>query len=601
MNEEELYFYDEPLEKRDSSSVSDDIRRWQSNSPTVLASLAEFSYRLQLDTLTTLTHLLHRKLSRFKTSIKEDQILLKMLIDSSDEKCSETVHERSSNRIVSDRHPNLPFESIQQSISIVIYRLGQKQIIRDALKQLDNLQIEFRSLFASQVSRAMQINCFSSSTDIQELMDFEYWFSKEVIRNEEREDHNLLWRHSILPNQTPIMIVTRDLRPGSELMCIPFEWLLKSDDAEVFVSRMFPMLKESYAKQQLYSTDDQRSYARTSLLLFLMWERTNTFSKWRPFFELLDRYFLSPVLFDEQTLGTLEGTYLFDQILQVKEQYNMDFKELMDIIDRPTEMAQDKSPANETVDARRWSFDNYTRARAFLESRGLTFLKVVEDCEWQVPIHVLLPLPVASYPCVFSNFTQDFDTDSRTLRIRASGTIRSGEFLGEHYGTGLSHQLIFDFGTLCLENEMVDCLPIELALAEDAHFPRKLRLLQKNQVGLEHYLCGSGELPNKLLFALRVSVSTVADLEVFETISFEQNDPAIFSLQISPRNEMKTLSTLRQMLTIMLKAYNVPSKIECYSSRASYLVHAYRLRLQLIIKRSLATAKQRGNKQEKRK
>jgi hypothetical protein len=425
MSEQEMYFFDEMPSEEKKGNIFVSSR----------------NESLMLDTL---KRLLKHKLSRFPTSIQQDEEILK-------EKSS------SMDRI---------------SYNNVFYRMGQKRILVDSLRYIEQLIIEF--------NRARKpLSEFSSSFEelrpgVAEealLMRFHEWARKEWAAR---------WRYVRLESGQYGIASDVDLDVGQSLLSIPSN----------YVFSVFNFEQSALGKKM--SQCGLEIDEENALLLFLMTEKANPASIWKEFFRALLPVD-TPLQFTDEELKEIEGTFLEGEVLELLEQYQQEWKAL-----------KKQMKKVHLWDEKKFGWKNYLWARVHLECR----MSQVERKSQETL--VLLPLPVVPRYHSQTPLLRAFSDSAEALQFVTLHPLSSKIPAHDTDGAFENFHLFLYLGTV-LENNPLDLLPLDLPFLEDLP-ATKMQLMEEMGLSNPHYV-RQGPFSQKLIAALRLWMMTDEEVD----------------------------------------------------------------------------------------
>lgn len=266
----------------------------------------------------TLKKFLLQKLSKFTTTVDEDKQLLNNMNLSNEKK------------------------------NCIIYRLGQKEILLESLKYLSVLQNSFFHKYLEKI----HLNSLSlfKNLDINNdlnVIKLETWFENNNILFQKIKCSKL---QNIENNQNFYGFLTLvNLPQGEEIISIPKSLLINSLTIQTF-DVWKPLIIEQKWEEKLI------------LILFLIQEKHNSHSFWKIFLNSLPNLH-SPLLFSEKDLNELEGTQLFEDIIDILQQYQQDFLFFFH-----------KCSKIDFIDKKLIKWKNYIWARTLLEDRAISLV-----------------------------------------------------------------------------------------------------------------------------------------------------------------------------------------------------------------------------------
>lgn len=276
----------------------------------------------------------------------------------------------------------------------------------------------------------------------------------------------------------------------------------------------------------------------TILTLFVLFERFgNPKSFWKPYFDFIDTTCFqtnSPLFYSDEELSILQGTPIYMEIMQAKEQ----LKEFCDAY-FPVFQEELKDCFPKHV----LTFENMLWFRALVESRAITFpeplgcsLVPYMDC-----------LNSSAYPQLEGRGHYVEQSDSIVLKS-VMDCIR-GEQLYICYGP-YSNRELFQYYGYVAENNPYDKFYFELSYPEDGNEDIKREILEKYNLSVEHYFI-KGNIPSKLMAAMRILLLSEEDVDLDAILEDETNKFNPYE-QVSKTNEEGLLQTLIATLESLL-------------------------------------------------
>ncbi|PRP77191.1 hypothetical protein PROFUN_13377 [Planoprotostelium fungivorum] len=468
MNEAELYFFRADGEKRMSTTGHIFV-----------------SPRNEWLVFTTLKKLLHNKFSVFDTSIEHDKKLL-------EDKLNEA-----------------------QWLSVVC-RLGQKEIIQNAIDHsIPALLAEFNRKL-TQFPGYREFRGTASKAGNKEKVtpqqsQYEQWLHSNATF------HPSVTFSSVMGERR--LVTTADLPEGSDVITFPYKSVISAEN--ILQDEINKDLSDILKKNKGIMGEEQ------ILLTFLMDNKRRNNSKWASFFKTHPPL-TSPVLFSEPELSELENTYLFEEVHQLRMEYEQEAQSLFSLL---SEMKlQDPSH----------NLENFLWARVFLESKAVAW-----EAQGRVEsvILPLLPLPVHKYASL-SRVTLPRESN---MKIQTLVGYSADSVIMEGTNGRANHQLFLDCGVV-MENNDDDTLSFVLNLGND-HTRKREEILRKFDIGMEHFL-KVGQISPQLLSAVRVCVMNRNEINAFDVTS-----AASHLNFITKRNELQMVETLTGLLEGMLSGY----------------------------------------------
>ncbi|TVU42144.1 hypothetical protein EJB05_08535 [Eragrostis curvula] len=283
----------------------------------------------------------------------------------------------------------------------------------------------------------------------------------------------------------------------------------------------------------------------TMLLLWSMKERHNLSSKFRTYFEALPANFNTGLSFGIDALGTLEGTLLFDEIIQAKQHLRQQYDELFPLLctNFPEIFKKDIC----TCDNFLWACELwYSNSMMVVLSSGK-----LSTC--LVPVAGLLNHSVSPHILNYGRV----DEATKSLKFALSRPCNAGEQCFLSYGKHPGSHLITFYGFLPRGDNPYDVIPLDLDISADdedgtdqsvstsqtSHMVRGTWLSRSN--GFPTY-----GLPQRLLSHLRAVLGCDFDGSTAEADLME--------------NDRVVLETLLSIFNPMLEALHEPDDFDRY-------------------------------------
>jgi histone-lysine N-methyltransferase SETD3 len=191
----------------------------------------------------------------------------------------------------------------------------------------------------------------------------------------------------------------------------------------------------------------------TMLLLWSMRERYNPSSKFRTYFEALPAKFNTGLSFGIDALATLEGTLLFDEIMQAKQHLRQQYDELFP-------MLCTKFPEIFNKDACTW--DNFLWACELWYSNSMmVVLSSGKLSTCLVPVAGLLNHSVSPHILNYGRV----DEATKSLKFPLSRPCNAGEQCFLSYGKHPGSHLITFYGFLPRGDNPYDVIPLDLDIS----------------------------------------------------------------------------------------------------------------------------------------
>ncbi|GJN36793.1 hypothetical protein PR202_gb25689 [Eleusine coracana subsp. coracana] len=202
--------------------------------------------------------------------------------------------------------------------------------------------------------------------------------------------------------------------------------------------------------------------SETMLLLWSMGERYNLSSKFRTYFESLPPGFNTGLSFGIDALATLEGTLLFDEIMQAKQHLRQQYDELFPLLCTNV-------PEIFKKDVCTW--DNFLWACELWYSNSMmVVLSSGKLSTCLVPVAGLLNHSVCNYVLEVSPHILNYgrvDEATKLLKFPLSRPCNAGEQCFLSYGKHPGSHLITFYGFLPRGDNPYDVIPLDLDISAD--------------------------------------------------------------------------------------------------------------------------------------
>ncbi|KAK9084536.1 hypothetical protein Syun_031552 [Stephania yunnanensis] len=315
-------------------------------------------------------------------------------------------------------------------------------------------------------------------------------------------------------------VAVEDLTIGDTVLEIP-ESIIISEE-HVYVSEMFEILKRM---------DDIS--AETMLLLWSMKERHNPESKFKFYFDTLPKTFNTGLDFGVEALTALEGTLLFDEIIQAKEHLRSQYDTLCPLLcrDHP-----------DVFQPEFYSWDQFLWACELWYSNSMKVIFTdgkLRTC--LVPFAGLLNHSLCPHVLHYGRVT----SSTKSLKFALSRPCRGGDQCYLSYGNFSSSHLITFYGFLPKGNNFYDVIPMEIDVpqADDSgNHDWTTHMVRGTWLSSNHEILNYG-LPPTLLNYLR---SALKDAE----------QPKDSNINID--NEREVLETLYSIFNPMMEGHGDP-------------------------------------------
>jgi hypothetical protein len=264
--------------------------------------------------------------------------------------------------------------------------------------------------------------------------------------------------------------------------------------------------------------------------LFIMYEKGKSNSIWKPYFDILPQDLSTyPLYFSANALALIEGTPLFLEIMQTKEQ-------LQDFASTVFPLLFEKYPDTFQLDV--FTLENLIWTRAVVDTRAFSFREM--GC-------CMLPFVdfVNTYPYPQLESKGSYIAEIDAFQIKTMADCKKGEQLFICYGPYSNRELLQNYGFVT-QNNPYDRYFIEFELPEDDTEERrelKSQLLTKFNLSLEHFF-RKGRIPSKMLATLRICLLNEEELNTVDDENWTPFQPM--------DNELQVLNTLQMTVEALI-------------------------------------------------
>ncbi|KAF2068477.1 hypothetical protein CYY_010197 [Polysphondylium violaceum] len=341
------------------------------------------------------------------------------------------------------------------------------------------------------------------------------------------------------------VVTTKKVDENETVISVPKNLLINVD-----VARAHPVLGPIFA--DLHFNDD------TILFLFVIYEKENQNSFWRPFYDTLPSYFTTSLHYTATELMELEGTNLFDETLQTKQQLQS-FRDYL----FPELSIQFPDIFPEST----FSWENFLWARSLLDSRAIQ-LKI----DGVIKSNLVPMADMINHHTHAQISSRLFDQESNCFKMVSSCSIPANNQIYLHYGALQNWELALYYGFI-IPNNVYDSLHIGFDLNNQEEEQEgqlkegdeqdkqqtpiskeemsllqmeKLQLLSNNHLSPDsHFLC-KDHIPSKIFATLRVILLPPKEFNPFIDIW----NP------INRLNEESVFQTLYSLVLMLLKQFS---------------------------------------------
>eukprot|EP00250_Pteridium_aquilinum_P016174 c22983_g1_i1 orf=201-1805(+) len=276
----------------------------------------------------------------------------------------------------------------------------------------------------------------------------------------------------------------------------------------------------------------------TRALLWSMRERHEPCSKFSPYFASLPDSFNTGLSFSLSALKALNGTMVFEEILQAKEHLRSEYEKLFPALSH-------RYPS--VFPEKYFTWDMFLWACELWYSNGLKIAfpdGTIKTC--LVPLAGLLNHSLYPHVTHYSKI----DCESAVLILRSARPCRAGHQCFLNYGAFSNSHLLMFYGFTLDGKNPFDIVPIDLDLSDS---PDQLALIEKSNLGLSHMIRGSWlstsqqspfGFPSRLLATLRIVYMEEDEARALSAVP--EHD------KMSSESEIKAYEVLLSVLSSMV-------------------------------------------------
>eukprot|EP00993_Chasmostoma_nieuportense_P003786 NODE_448_length_2226_cov_55.958552_g416_i0.p1 GENE.NODE_448_length_2226_cov_55.958552_g416_i0~~NODE_448_length_2226_cov_55.958552_g416_i0.p1 ORF type:complete len:736 (-),score=223.88 NODE_448_length_2226_cov_55.958552_g416_i0:18-2189(-) len=366
------------------------------------------------------------------------------------------------------------------------------------------------------------------------------------------------------------LLTATHINAGTPLLSIPLDAVISVDVAR--------QSQWGSLYQQLSLDDDN------TLVLFVIHELNNPYSKWAPFWDAVPKQYDTPMLWSVTELLELESCTLLDDTVQAKDQLRQSYDALFP---RLTHQFPTQFPAD------LFTYAAFLHVRCIFDSRSF---KMNIDGR---PLTCLIPVAdmVNHYPDGNVAY-RSYNPATRSIEFTCLRDLPPNAEVRMNYGLMQNWETLLYYGFLD-PTSPTDSFHFSIAPNSDDEHMCNLaeRLLSSFELPLEHFLPHTGHHPVQLLAALRVCVLEEEDLPYLKGW-----DPTT-GRTLSPSNESRMQATLAATLQMLLDGFPTTLQEDQAALTADLTSHArlavmYRVSQKLILTRALALVKMNANRSD---
>jgi histone-lysine N-methyltransferase SETD3 len=457
-------------------------------------------------------------------------------------------------------HPKNLISPYNEMRSLLFLKRKLSELMKntDSTETLSTLEMAYRDVidryiaFVSQYEKKHSIRS-SNENDDEKLKNFMEWSNKNYIRFNKVAvvDYEVSGKG---------IIAAEDISSDEIVIAIPRKLLLCEKTAleSEVLGEIFTKLKEEMGLDE-----------SSIVTLFIMYEKANPNSKWKPYFDILPSTLPTyPLYFSDSALEKLNGTTLYLEIMEIKDT-------LRQFQDSVFPILFEHFPNVFSREA--FTYDNLVWARAIADTRAFSF-KDMGCC--------LLPfvdfVNTSPYPQLESKGLYINELDE--FQIKAFANVKKGEQLFICYGPYSNRELLLCYGFMTENNEYdrfyLDFSPPE---EDDEQLVQdKMALLEKFHLPQNHFF-RRGKISSKMLAALRVLLMNEKEME--EAKKDAQWNP--FLLQ---DNDSKVIQVIQQTLEAAIEMLNSEMSEESNLAEDERLAVQYKASVRAVLEESLQHA-----------
>lgn len=279
------------------------------------------------------------------------------------------------------------------------------------------------------------------------------------------------------------LAATRDLSNDETVITISRKMLLcvKTALESETVGKIFERLRD-----ELQLDED------SLITLFFMYEHGSEDTKWRPYFDILPETLPTyPLYFSEDALDKLQGTPLFIEVMQTKEQLRTFYDTVFPVLFEHFPQVFKREV---------FTYERLVWTRAIFDTRAFSFRDM--GC-------CLLPFVdfVNTYPYPQLESKGWYITETDAFHLKTFANVKKGDQLFICYGPYSNRELLQHYGFMTQDNPY-DRYYIDFELPEhdsEKVKEQKMSLLKKFHLSLDHFF-RRGPIPSKMIAALRIAL-----------------------------------------------------------------------------------------------
>jgi hypothetical protein len=455
LNEEELYYFN----------------------PNQIHDIVSFRNECQV---LAIKNKLRQKLSNFPTSIEFDIQLLSQL--NSQQQLS--IHE---NRLR----------------NILIYRIGQKEILMNAIDIVNNLENQLIQKLSNDIPKQL-VSLVSEKAIIGSSNEFVQQFneSENTSLQVENQSNSLVMR-----TNTPIK-TGQDIFKINLENIITMEWIVQSPIVSLISSLITEEQEELFDEESLF-------------MLYLLYGKFGSQPDLRfsSFFKSMPDQFHCCLMFSEEELQELNDNSLIEETNELKNGLQQTFEQIVDFLSSVSEVYEDQDSFEQITE---FSMGQVLTFKHFLWAYIL-FDSTVSRIESENPLYhdkpYILPIAALHTPHIVYNVSKRidkpwFDESDQSIRVTAVTPFEENEIIATNAFAEKSHdELLLRYGIVFDPSDFSQRYSIQTYAVEldeelaQALTEEKLQIVQILHLGWEHLL-RANTIPLKLINMLKLCFMT---------------------------------------------------------------------------------------------
>lgn len=321
---------------------------------------------------------------------------------------------------------------------VLVYRIGQKELIQASLIYLEKLQQEY-------IQTISTLKLFPKEEEYLPLQDGQH--SHIIIYEKWLFAHALSppsFRHMIeLKTNKVVLLCSKEVSSRSSILDLSFSF---------FISQEFLCSNELGKKiLNIEGLDEKMQF-----VLFLMHNRvlSKTQPENFPFFHALPSYQSLPLFFSEKELDLLENTFVALETLDQLQEIQEEFQLLVQILQEREDLVYDSTIHTQ---------ENYFLCSYFVDSHRVTIFRKGKYENIVIPMAYLPPL-TPDHP---KHLVFEYEHQTDILSLKTLTQYQTNERILDRKVTQDCHSLFQNDGIVLSYIQPHDTFPIELELPEE--------------------------------------------------------------------------------------------------------------------------------------